>query len=43
MITPLIACARIARFGVNKGRSQPEWTVPVVTVAQHTFVEATPE
>lgn len=43
MITAVILRARIARYGVNKGRSRADSDVPVATVAQHTFLEGNRE
>ncbi len=34
---------RFARYGVNKGDGEADWTVPVVTVAQPTFLEGNRE
>lgn len=39
MITALITRVRFARYGVNKGCKQADWTPPGTTVAQHTFLE----
>lgn len=43
MITALIAHARIARYGVNKGVEEADSSVPTATVAQHTFLEGNRE
>lgn len=43
MITAVIAHARFARYGVNKGRQKADSQIPYVTVSQHTFLEGTPE
>ncbi|GAA0620999.1 C40 family peptidase [Streptomyces crystallinus] len=43
MITALIAHARIARYGVNKGSEEADSSVPAATVAQHTFLEGNRE
>lgn len=41
MITALIATARFARYGVNKGRRKADSQIPDVTVSQHTFLDGT--
>ncbi|EDY64931.2 NLP/P60-family protein [Streptomyces pristinaespiralis ATCC 25486] len=43
MITAVITLDRFARYGVNKGPSRADSEVPVVTVAQHTFLEGNRE
>lgn len=43
MITAVIMHARIARYGVNKGRRSADSNVPITTVAQHTFLEGNRE
>ncbi|GGP79491.1 glycoside hydrolase [Streptomyces melanogenes] len=43
MITAVIAHARIARYGVNKGAEEADSSVPTATVAQHTFLEGNRE
>jgi peptidoglycan DL-endopeptidase CwlO len=43
VITTVITHARIARYGVNKGLGRTDSKVPVVTVAQHTFLEGNRE
>lgn len=43
MITAVITLDRFARYGVNKGLSRADSEVPVVTVAQHTFLEGNRE
>ncbi|MGX1505315.1 UNVERIFIED_CONTAM: cell wall-associated NlpC family hydrolase [Streptomyces graminofaciens] len=43
MITAVIMLDRFARYGVNKGPSRADSEVPVVTVAQHTFLEGNRE
>ncbi|GGR75664.1 glycoside hydrolase [Streptomyces rubiginosohelvolus] len=42
MITGLIATARFARYGVNKGPQKADSEIPNVTVSQHTFLDGTP-
>ncbi|GGW01136.1 glycoside hydrolase [Streptomyces globisporus] len=42
MITGLIATARFARYGVNKGAQKADSQIPNVTVSQHTFLDGTP-
>jgi peptidoglycan DL-endopeptidase CwlO len=39
LIKAVIRHARIARYGVNKGPGGADSEIPVVTVAQHTFLE----
>ena len=39
----MIAHARFARYGVNKGHQEADSQVPDVTVSQHTFLEGTPD
>ncbi|PKV87190.1 cell wall-associated NlpC family hydrolase [Streptomyces sp. TLI_146] len=43
MITAVIAHARIARYGVNKGAEEADSSLPTATVAQHTFLEGNRE
>lgn len=38
----MIATARFARYGVNKGRQKADSQIPDVTVSQHTFLDGTP-
>lgn len=38
----MIASARFARYGVNKGRQKADSQIPDVTVSQHTFLDGTP-
>lgn len=42
VITGLIAAARFARYGVNKGAQKADSQIPNVTVSQHTFLDGTP-
>ncbi len=42
VITGLIATARFARYGVNKGVQKADSQIPNVTVSQHTFLDGTP-
>lgn len=42
MITGLMAVARFARYGVNKGAQKADSQIPNVTVSQHTFLDGTP-
>ncbi len=38
----MIATARFARYGVNKGRQKADSQIPDVTVSQHTFLDGSP-